>query len=57
MTENEFWQYVEIEGLEYLLNHKTTVWHYLENKELLNRCHKYVDTYNEIMEFQPEEFK
>jgi hypothetical protein len=57
MTEKEFWEYVEVEGLEYFLNHKTNEWHYLENKELLNRCHKYVDVYSDIMAFQPEELK
>jgi hypothetical protein len=57
MTEKEFWEYVEVEGLEYFLNHKTNEWHNLFNKELLNRCHKYVDVYSDIMAFQPEEIK
>jgi hypothetical protein len=57
MTDNEFWEYVEVEGLEYFLNHKTTEWHNLFNKELLNRCHKYVDVYQDIMAFQPEHLK
>lgn len=54
MTDEEFWEYVEIEGLEYFLNFKTTEWHNLFNKELLNRCHKYVDVYSDIMAFKPE---
>lgn len=48
MTDEEFWQYVEIEGLEYFLCHKTEMWKFLFNEELLNWCYKYVEAYNNI---------
>jgi hypothetical protein len=53
MTDKEFWEYVEIEGLEYFLNFKTNDWHQLFNKELLKYCHEYVAAFNKIEQLKP----
>jgi hypothetical protein len=53
MTDKEFWEYVEIEGLEYFLNFKTDAWHNLFNPELLQFCHEYVAAFDKINQFNP----
>ena len=54
MSEKEFWEYVEIEGLEYFLNYKSNEWERLENPELLELCLKYRELHNSIMKFAPD---
>lgn len=54
MSEEEFWEYVSIEGLEYFLNYKSNEWERLENPELLELCLKYRELHNSIMQFAPE---
>lgn len=53
MTDTEFWEYVEIEGLEYFLNFKTEMWKFLFNKELLQLCCEYVAAFDKINQFNP----
>lgn len=54
MSEEEFWEYVSIEGLEYFLNYKSNEWELLENPELLELCLKYRELHNSIMKFAPD---
>lgn len=53
MSNEEFWEYVEIEGLEYFLNYKTNDWKQLHDKKLLKWCIKYVKLHNKIISKQP----
>ena len=54
MTDDEFWKYVEIEGLEYFINYKSKEWEQLQNPELLQLCLKYRELHYQIMAMQPE---
>lgn len=54
MTDTEFWDYVENEGLEYFLNYKTDAWKFLFNKELLALCLQYVDIHEKIMNLEKQ---
>lgn len=48
MTLEEFAEIIDIEGLEYYLCYKNNDWHYLDNPEILEQCHKLVEASNEI---------
>lgn len=56
MTDDEFWEYVAIEGLEYFINYKSKEWEQLQNPELLQLCLKYRELHYQIMAMQPEEY-
>ncbi len=49
ISELEFWEYVEIEGLEYYVCYKSDEWRYLENKQLRELCQKLYDIHQAIM--------
>ena len=57
MTDDEFWGYVAIEGLEYFINYKSKEWEQLQNPELLQLCLKYRELHYQIMAMQPEKYK
>ena len=53
MSESEFWEIVDIEGLEYYINYKNNDWHYLDNPQLLELLKQYNKLHSEIMKFCP----
>jgi hypothetical protein len=57
MTDDEFWEYVAIEGLEYFINYKSKEWEQLQNPELLQLCLKYRELHYQMMAMQPEKYK
>ena len=56
MDIQEFIEYVDIEGLEYFLCHKTNDWQQLNNPELLKQCYKLVEAADAIQSII-EEFR